>query len=166
MIPQLFMTLAIFILMAIEASIASRHERALLQRGAFDVPRDIYPVMRIVYPAAFLAMAIEGVWRGQPPRGVLACGVIVFVAAKAIKYWAAWTLGDRWTFRVIILPGASLINTGPYRWLRHPNYVGVVGELAGAALLFGAPLAGCIGVAAFGVILWRRIRIEEAALGI
>jgi methyltransferase len=67
---------------------------------------------------------------------------------------------------VIILPGAPLVTTGPYRWLRHPNYVGVVGELAGAALLFGAPIAGCVGLAVFSLILWRRIRIEEEALGI
>jgi methyltransferase len=157
---------AIFALMAVEAAVASRHERALLRHGALEVRRDIYPVMRIVYPAAFLAMALEGAWRGQPPRTVMASGVAVFIAAKAIKYWAAATLGERWTFRVIILAGAPLITTGPYRWLRHPNYVGVVGELVGAALLFGAPVAGIIGVAAFSLILWRRIAVEEQALGI
>jgi methyltransferase len=159
-------TLAIFALMGVEAVIAARHERVLLKRGAVEVHRDVYPVMRIVYPAAFLTMAIESAWRGQPPRSLLMSGLAVFIAAKAIKYWAAATLGERWTFRVIVLPGAPLIATGPYRWLRHPNYVGVVGELVGAALYFGAPVAGVIGVAAFSLILWRRIGVEEQALGI
>jgi methyltransferase len=163
---ELAAALAIFVLLAFEAAIASRHERALLQRGACEAPGDIYPAMRIVYPAALLAMAIEGLWRGEPPRDVLVIGIVIFAAAKAIKYWAVWTLGDRWTFRVIVLADAPLITCGPYRWLRHPNYVGVIGELVGAALLFGAPIAGSVGLALFGVILWRRIRVEEAALGL
>jgi len=94
----------------------------------------------------------------------LASGAVVFAAAKAIKYWAIATLGDRWTFKVLVLPGAPLVTGGPYRWLRHPNYVGVVGELVGAALMAYAPLAGAVSVLLFGVLLIARIRVEERAL--
>ena len=56
------------------------------------------------------------------------------MAAKALKWWAILTLGRFWTFRVIVVPGATLVAGGPYRWLRHPNYVGVIGELVGVGV--------------------------------
>ena len=69
--------------------------------------------------------------RGPDPP-VLAAGLAVFfVGTKALKWWAILTLGPSWTFRVIVVPGAPLIASGPYRFVRHPNYVGVVGELIG-----------------------------------
>ena len=56
-------------------------------------------------------------------------------AAKALKFWAIASLGTRWTYKVLVMPGLPLVPTGPYRWLRHPNYVGVVGELVAMALM-------------------------------
>jgi methyltransferase len=81
-----------------------------------------------------------------------------------LKYWAIATLGPFWSFRVIVVPGASLVAKGPYRYLRHPNYVGVIGELAAVALMTGARLIGPIVTLLFGLILLRRITVEEKAL--
>lgn len=89
----------------------------------------------------------------------------MFAAAKALKYWAIGTLGPRWTFRVLVVPGLPAIGTGPYRWLRHPNYAGVVGEFAGMALMSNARLAGVLAVVVFGGLLRARIAIEERAMG-
>ena len=91
-------------------------------------------------------------------------GAVLFVAAKALKWWAILSLGPFWTFRVIVVPGRPAGGRGPYRWLRHPNYVGVMGELAGVALMTGAPLSGVAGIATFGWLLVRRIAVEERAL--
>jgi methyltransferase len=74
------------------------------------------------------------------------------------------SLGDAWTFRVIVRPGTPLIATGPYRWLKHPNYVAVVGELVGVALMSGARVAGPLGTILFGALMLMRIRVEERAL--
>jgi methyltransferase len=117
-----------------------------------------------VYPGAFLAMFVEGTLRGAPPLPVLLAGAALFIVAKALKWWAILSLGPFWTFRVIVVPGARLVVSGPYRWLRHPNYVGVMGELGGVALMTGALLSGVAGIVTFGWLVIRRISIEERAL--
>ena len=85
-------------------------------------------------------------------------------AAKALKWWAMASLGTRWTFRVLVVPDAPLVSTGPYAVLRHPNYVAVVGELLSMALLVGAVISGPIAVLLFGLLLRQRIRLEDRAL--
>ena len=108
-------------------------------------------------------MFVEGRCACSGPMVVLA-GAVLFLAAKGLKWWAILSLGPFWTFRVIVVPGARLVAAGPYRWLRHPNYVGVIGELAGVALMTGAPLSGVAGIATFSWLLVRRIAVEERAL--
>jgi methyltransferase len=121
--------------------------------------------MRWAYPLCFIAMAGESAVHGSPPAVVLRAGIVVFVLAKALKYWAITTLGPRWTFRVLVLPSAPLVVTGPYAYLPHPNYVAVVGELIGAALIFAAPVAGALSIVMFGWLMLRRITVEDRALG-
>jgi len=157
-------SLIIFGAMLIEARRAARNERAQLKRGGAEPPDDVYKMMRVAYPACFLAMLVEGAWRGMPPLAVLTTGATLFVLAKALKWWAILTLGPFWTFRVIVVPGAPLVVRGPYRWLRHPNYVGVVGELAGAALMTGALVTGPIATAGFLILLSKRIAVESRML--
>jgi methyltransferase len=154
----------VFGVMAVEARRAARNERLQRARGGIEPDDDVYGLMRIAYPIAFAAMIAEGAFRQAPPRPVLAAGISIFTAAKALKWWAILALGPFWTFRVIVIPDAPLSRRGPYRWLRHPNYVGVVGELAGVALMAGAPVSGVAAMAGFGLLLIKRIRVENAAL--
>jgi methyltransferase len=88
----------------------------------------------------------------------------VFVAAKCLKYWAIASLGPRWTFRVLVPPGSASVTTGPYRFMRHPNYLGVMGELLGTALMAQAPVTGLLALMGFGALILARIKIEEGAL--
>lgn len=141
-----------------------RNERRLLARGAVAVDDPVYGSMRWAYPGAFVAMALEGALGGPPPAAATVSGLAVFAAAKLLKFWAIAVLGDRWTYRVFVLPGAPLVTGGPYRFLRHPNYVGVIGELLGMALIVGAPVTGPIGIVCFSWLLARRIRAEEKAI--
>jgi methyltransferase len=162
---NLFVVLVIvFVPMAVEAVHAGRNERGQRARGGVEPAGDVYPVMRVVYPAAFVAMILEGLIRGGAPAGIAAIGVDLFVAAKAMKWWAIAALGRAWTFRVIVVPGDRLVRSGPYRYLRHPNYVAVAGELAAAALMTGAAIAGPIATASFVWLMTKRIAIEERAL--
>jgi methyltransferase len=156
----------VFVPMIAEAAISRAHERALRARGAVEPRDDVYPIMQGAYPGAFVLMAVESLLRGAPPGGVFVAGALVFVAAKVLKYWAMRSLGPLWSFRVLVMAGAPLVTSGPYRVLRHPNYLGVMGELLGAALMMGAPLSGALALAAFAWILRRRIAVEERALGI
>jgi len=162
-----FVALAIvLVLMLVELRISLVNERALLARGASQPPDPVYTTMRIAYPATFVVMAVEGALRASFDTRLVVAGILVLVAGKLLKAWAIRSLGDRWTYRVFVLPGAPLVTGGPYRWIRHPNYVGVIGELVGFALLVGARLAGPLAVLVFGELLRRRIRAEEQALGL
>jgi methyltransferase len=164
MLVQLILAAVVFGLLIVEALHASANERAQLARGGQEPSGDVYTSMRIVYPGAFLAMFVEGALRGGPPQAALLAGVLVFATAKALKWWAILALGRFWTFRVIVVPGATLVAGGPYRLFRHPNYIGVMGELAGIALMTGALLSGVAGIITFGGLVLKRIRVEERAL--
>jgi methyltransferase len=150
--------------LAVEARRAARNERAQRARGGIEPTGDVYRAMAVVYPAAFLAMIVEGVLRGGAPRAVLAAGAAIFAVAKALKWWAIRSLGPCWTFRVIVVPGATRVRSGPYRYVRHPNYVAVGGELAGVALMAGAVVAGPVATAVFVLLMLKRIAVEDAAL--
>jgi methyltransferase len=154
--------LVVYVPMLIEARRAATHERAQFARGGIEPAGDVYAVMRLAYPLAFAVMLIEAALTGA--AAPFAAGLVLFAASKAIKWWAIVTLGPFWTFRVIVLPGASLVAAGPYRFLRHPNYVAVVGELVGAALMTGARLAGPLATVLFCALMLRRVQVENRAL--
>ena len=155
----------VFVLMLAELWLSRSNERALRAQGAFEPPDDVYRTMAWAYPASFLAMGLEGAIVGPAPEVLFVAGIALFVVAKAIKYWAIASLGPRWTFRVLVPPRAHLVTRGPYAWLRHPNYVGVIGELVGVALLVCAPVTGLIATAGFAHLLRHRIATEDRALG-
>jgi methyltransferase len=154
----------VLVVMLFEAGLSRANERRLLAQGAAEPPDDVYRAMQVVYPGAFVAMAVEGALMGPAPGVTTVVGGLVLLAGKALKFWAIASLGPRWTFRVLVPPGGSLITGGPYRRLRHPNYVGVIGELIGMALLVGAAVTGPAGTVAFGWLIWRRISVENRAL--
>jgi len=148
----------------VETGLSLRHERALRARGAVEPPGDVHRWMQVVYPAAFVAMIGEGLWRGLPAPPIWWTGLFVFLLAKALKFWAIGTLGPRWSFRVLVLRGQPLVTGGPYRVLRHPNYVAVAGEIVSVAIMFGAVIAGPVAAVVFGGLLRRRIVVEEEAM--
>lgn len=154
-----------FVPMLFEARRSRRHERALRARGAAEPRRDVYAAMLIAYPSCFLAMIAEHLSRPRTPGCGLAAGGALFGGGKLLKYWAIATLGERWTFRVLVPPGAVRITTGPYRWTTHPNYVGVTGEIAGFALLAQAPVTGLLAIVSFAALMRARVRVEERAMG-
>jgi methyltransferase len=165
MLPVVLLLLA-FGPMLFEAQLAAHHDRGLRAAGAVEPHDDVFRWMQVVYPAAFIAMAAEAYCRPHGADAVVVAGISVFVLAKAVKYWAIATLGPRWTFRVLVPPRSTLVTSGPYRFMRHPNYLGVMGELAGFALMAHAAFAGTASVLLFAWLIARRIGIEERALHI
>jgi methyltransferase len=163
MLP-LFLFLIAFVPMLLEARLAARNSARLRRQGAVEPPEDVYAVMQVAYPACFLAMVAEAWVRDVRPDAVFVAGAVIFLAAKGLKYWAMATLGERWTFRVLVPPDSSRILRGPYQFLRHPNYVGVIGEILGMATMSHAAVTGPLSVIVFAVLLVSRIRVEERAL--
>lgn len=149
-----------------ELAVSGRHARALLRRhGAVEYGQGHFPVMVALHTALLAGCLAEPLLAHR--SFVPALGwpmILIVVAANALRWWCVRTLGERWTARVIVLPGAPLVRRGPYRWFAHPNYAAVIVE--GAAL----PLAGSawITAAAFTVLnaalLTVRIRCETRAL--
>ena len=160
----IFVLLIVFVPMLVEARRSSRNERTQRARGGIEPPGDVYNIMRVCYPAAFLIMSLEGWVRGVPPRLLLASGFALFLASKTLKWWAIGSLGPFWTFRVIVVPRSTLVTGGPYRYIRHPNYVAVVGEFVAVALMTGALITGPLVLIAFGLLMMKRIAVEHAAL--
>lgn len=154
----------IYSIMLAEAARARRNEQFQRARGGREPDGDVYDIMRLAYPGVFLAMLAEGAVRGVPPANLIAAGAAVFAASKALKWWAIVSLGEAWTFRVIVVPGAARVAAGPYRYLNHPNYVAVIGEIVAIALAAGALITGSIAVAFFGALIARRVRVENRAL--
>lgn len=156
------LAIVVFAPMLVETWISRRHERRLRAAGAVEPAGDVIGAMTVAYPGGFVLMLAEGIWRGGGAGWPL-WGLAVFAAAKALKWWAMALLGEQWSFRVLVVPGAPMVTRGPYRWLRHPNYAGVIGELAGVMIGTGAWATGVLALAVFGWLLARRIRVETQA---
>lgn len=158
-------TIAALLIMGGEAALSAFNERQLRANGAVEPEGDVINIMQLAYPLAFVAMGIEGALTGPAPRDVMMYGLALFGLAKALKLWAISSLGPRWSFRVLILPGAPLVTSGPYRFLAHPNYLAVTGEIASVAMVVWAPVTGVVATIGFGTLMVKRIRIEDRALG-
>jgi methyltransferase len=156
--------LAVLVMMLAEWRRSRANERALRQRGAVEPPGDVYRAMAVVYPGMFVVMAVEGLLAGPASDAALIAGFVIFTAAKLLKLWAISALGQRWSYRVLVLPDTPLVTRGPYAHLRHPNYVAVFGEIAGFAFMVDGRISGVVSVLAFAVLVRKRIAIEEKAL--
>jgi methyltransferase len=158
-------TIAALLIMAGEAVLSSYNERLLRARGAIEPEGDVIGSMRWAYPGAFVLMGIEGALTGPAPPNVLLGGLALFGFAKALKIWAMSSLGTRWSYRVLVVPGEPLVTAGPYRFIAHPNYLAVAGEIASVAAIVWAPVTGVLATIGFGWLMIARIRIEDRALG-
>lgn len=157
------LTAAILALVAVERlaelAWAERNTRRLRAGGAYEVGAAHYPPI-VGLHAAWLA----GLWAFAWGRPVLWLFLALFVVLQLVRAWILVTLGSRWTTRILIVPGEVLVRSGPYRFLRHPNYALVVGEIACLPLVFGM-LWYAIGFSLLNAgVLWIRIRAEEGAL--
>ncbi len=156
---------AALLMMGGELVLSLFNEQQLRAKGAIEPPDDVIAIMRWAYPVSFVAMAVEGAMAGPSPGSILLGGLVLFGLAKALKIWAIASLGPRWSYRVLILPGVPLVTSGPYRYLPHPNYLAVVGELVSVALIVAAPITGLLATFGFGLLMRARIRVEDRALG-
>ncbi|MEF0942890.1 isoprenylcysteine carboxyl methyltransferase family protein [Rhizobium sp. BR 362] len=138
---------------------ARRNTAALLARGAREIAPEHYP-----YMVAMHAAWLVGLWLLAADRPVSPFWFVVFMVLQGLRVWVLATLKGRWTTRIIVLPGAALVTNGPYRFLSHPNYAVVVGEIAVLPLAFGLPLYAAVFSLLNAAVLAIRIRAENAAL--
>ena len=164
LVVPLVVLVAVLVMMLGELWLSTSNERVLRANGAVEVPDPVYGIMRIGYPGVFVAMAAEGALTGVELGPLTFAGVALMCVAKALKFWAIASLGTRWTYKVLVVPAMPLVTSGPYRWMRHPNYVAVIGELVAMALMTHARVMGPLGTLFFGWLLLRRIAAEERGM--
>jgi methyltransferase len=149
-----------------ELRLAKRNERLARAAGAIEAGAGHYPWM-VALHSLFLAACVVEVWILERPFAPRAAGAMLLLLAGAtgLRYWTITTLGERWTTRVLVRPGVPLVTRGPYRWLRHPNYLAVVIEIAALPLVHGAWLTAVIFSVLNAALLMVRIAAENEALG-
>jgi methyltransferase len=147
-----------------ELVLSRRNARRAFARGAVEVGQGHYRVMAAFHTLFLVACAVEA-WRRPFPGALGWTALALALAAQALRYWAITTLGERWNVRVIVLPDAPPVVAGPYRYIRHPNYVAVALELAAVPLIHGAWLTAVAFSLGNALLMVVRIRAEERALG-
>jgi len=144
---------------AAELMLARRNTRRLLARGATEHGRAHYP-----FVVAFHAVWLAGLWVVGRGRMVDPFLLATFAALQLVRLWILATLRDRWTTRVIVVAGAPLVTGGPYRFVRHPNYVVVACEIALVPLALGLPVYAAVFTLLHVPLLLTRIQVENRAL--
>ena len=142
-----------------ELWLSHSHTQALMARGAVEIAAAHYPLMVVVHTAWLMSLWVFG--HNQPVDGI---ALVAFLALQALRVWVMATLGARWTTRIIVLPNAPLVASGPYRYLRHPNYAVVAGEIAVLPLMLGLSWVAAIFTVLNAAVLFIRIRAENRAL--
>lgn len=149
----------------VELVITRRHLRSLLARGGKVVAEDHYGRMVVMHTTFLIACPLEVWFSGRAFLPWLGYPMLVLlVLTMALRYWAIATLGDRWTTRVVVVPGEPRIVGGPYRFLSHPNYLAVVLEVAALPLVHTAWWSALFFSLANAAVLRERIRVEDEAL--
>lgn len=148
-----------------ELRLANRNTAWALSQGGIEVGEDHYPWMVALHAWFLLACPLEVWGLSRPFSPLLAGGMLAaLIGAILLRFWVIDTLDRRWTTRVICIPGLPVISSGPYRYLRHPNYLAVMVETLALPLVHSAWLTAIVFGVANGLLLRRRIYTEEAAL--
>jgi len=142
-----------------ELWLSNRNTRRLLACGAHEIGASHYPLIVAVH-----ALWLATLWWLAPSRPIEGFWLAVFILLQLARMWVLATLGRRWTTRIIVLPGAPLVRAGPYRWVEHPNYLIVIGEIAALPLTFGLWRVALIFFLLNAAVLAIRIREENGAL--
>ena len=148
----------------IELIIAKRNEKILKAQGAIEYDKNGYRVIAAMHVAFFISLICEKVFFQRTLNTYWIVFAVLFAAAQVLRYWSIKTLGVCWNTKILVLPNHKLVNTGPYKYLRHPNYIAVVIEFAVIPLIFSCYLTAFVFSLINLILLRRRIKIEESAI--
>jgi methyltransferase len=148
----------------LELVLARRNERWARARGAIERGRGHYPFIVALHSLWLVSTLVEGLLRGPELPALWPVPLALFLLVQPLRYWALFTLGESWNTRILVVPGAKPVRRGPYRYLRHPNYVVVVVEILAFPLVFGAWMTALVFTVLNAAALFVRIREENRAL--
>jgi methyltransferase len=148
----------------LELRLSRQNERRVRARGAVERGAGHYPWMVALHASWLVSTLVEALLRGPvfPPYWPVA--LAAFLLVQPLRYWAIFSLGERWNTKILVIPGDGLVRAGPYRYLEHPNYVTVVVEICAFPLIFGAWITATVYSVLNAALLFVRIREENRAL--
>ncbi|MDP2309194.1 MAG: isoprenylcysteine carboxyl methyltransferase family protein [Pseudomonadota bacterium] len=149
-----------------ELVVTKRNAAWSLAHGGIEHGRGHYPVMVVLHTAFLFGALAEVLLLDRPfvPWIGVPC-LVAAVGSQGLRWWVITTLGRRWNTRVIVIPGLAPIEGGPFRWLRHPNYLAVVTEGIALPMIHGAWITALVFTVLNALLLRERVRVEDQALG-
>jgi methyltransferase len=161
----LLLLLVVALLRIYELQISRRHQREMVSHGALRVVDPVFRTMVLVHTGVIAGAAVEVVFLHRPFYPTLAAICFaIFVAANVVRWWVIRTLGEHWNVQVMNSTGMGVITSGPFRYVRHPNYAAVFIEMLVLPLIHSAWITAALGSAAHVLVLSRRIHTEERVL--
>ena len=148
----------------LELGLARRNERKARARGAVERGKGHYPFIVGLHSLWLFSTLVEGLVRGPEPPLLWPVALGLFLLVQPLRYWAIFSLGPFWNTKILVVPGARPVARGPYRYVRHPNYVVVVVEILTFPLIFGAWTTALVFTVLNAAVLYVRIREENRAL--
>ncbi|QIN82618.1 hypothetical protein GBA63_08165 [Rubrobacter tropicus] len=148
----------------LEVRYSRRNEARLRARGAVERGRAHYPAMVAIHALWLVSTLGEGLLRGPEPPAWWPVPLALFLLVQPLRYWAISSLGENWNVRILAVPGAKLVRSGPYSLFPHPNYIVVAVEVFTLPLIFGAWTTAFVFSALNAGFLYVRIRAENRAL--
>jgi methyltransferase len=165
LIAFLLLLAAVAVLRLLELRVSRRHQQQLVARGAAKVDEPRFLWMVLLHSAVLIGAALEAVLLKRPFFPMLA-GVMftVFIAANAVRWWVIRTLGDHWNVQVMDSTRLGVVTSGPFRFVRHPNYAAVFAEMFSLPLIHTAWITAVAGSLAHAAVLSQRLSTEERVL--
>ncbi|MBM4253150.1 MAG: hypothetical protein FJ146_14365 [Deltaproteobacteria bacterium] len=149
----------------LELKVSHRNAAWSFERGGVEYGAAHYKWMVAMHTGFLVAMVAEYLMYGSSlPSVVLVSAIVVAGACQLMRWWIINTLGSQWNTRVIVVPGAGRVSKGPYRFLKHPNYVVVATEMFTLPLIFGSWRTAIIFSALNAWMMWVRLRVENRAI--
>ncbi len=162
----IFFTFLLFIISqrVAELVLARRNEKILKSQGAIEFDKDGYRVIAAMHITFFTSLICEKAFLNRALNVYWPLFATLFAAAQALRYWAIRSLGVHWNTKILVIPGKRLVTKGPYKYVRHPNYIAVITEIAVIPLIFSCYITATVFSLFNLILLRRRIMIEESAL--
>jgi methyltransferase len=164
-IAFLALLVAVAVLRLVELRISKQHQKEMLGRGATKVEEPRFRWMVLLHTAVLIGAAVEVVFLRRPFIPILAAVMfVIFVAANAVRWWVIRTLGEHWNVQVVDSTRLGVVTSGPFRFVRHPNYAAVFAEMIALPLIHTAWITAIVGTVAHALVLRMRLSTEERVL--
>ncbi|MGI9534738.1 MAG: isoprenylcysteine carboxyl methyltransferase family protein [Thermodesulfobacteriota bacterium] len=150
----------------LELRLAKKNEKVVRKEGAIEYDREGYKYIVFMHVGFFISLILEKYLLNRGFNSLSLLIFIIFIFTQLLRYWAITSLGKYWNTKILVVPNTPLIAKGPYKYLKHPNYLAVITEIVVIPLIFSCYITCIIFSTLNFLTLLRRIRIEENALNI